>query len=208
MKLLYFSATLQDSPSPVWRRFVVPMDYTFSELHQVMQIIFGYKDKQDYEFIFQNPKLRITVDPELYQQYRYFQTDEGRHYLAHMVEEGHEVDTSVEVAWAEDLPIDPLTLKHTQFSYLYDFGDEWYYDLVLMDIVEEGEAVPCVREGLGTAPYEEVGGREGYYELVEVLTNPDHADHEAVRLWVNEMDYHFYDQDDVNEALKKWAMNK
>ena len=38
MKSLYFSATLRDSAAPVWRRFSVPMTYTFTQLHDCLLI--------------------------------------------------------------------------------------------------------------------------------------------------------------------------
>ncbi|MDO4281443.1 MAG: plasmid pRiA4b ORF-3 family protein [Peptococcaceae bacterium] len=202
MKALYFSATLKDSVAPVWRRFAVPMNYTFQQLHDVLQIIFGYSGKEDFEFVFKNPKLRITMEKDLYERYLFLQSDEGKHYLAHKKEEGFAVDTSVEVAWAETLPLDPLTLKHREFEYIYDFSDDWTYDLELVDIIEEGENFPVVREGLGNAPFEACGGFDGYYELVDILTTPDHPDNEEIRVWVEEMGYQFYDQDDVNDALR------
>ena len=112
---------------------------------------------------------------------------------------------SVEVAWAEDLPLDPLALKHRQFRYIYDFSDDWTYDIELIDVLDDVPPVPALREGMGNAPFEACGGFAGYYELMDVLTTPDHSDNAAIHAWVDEMGYKFYDKDEVNEALHAFA---
>lgn len=205
MKSLYFSAVLEDGEAPVWRRFSVPMNYTFEQLHDCLQILFGYSGNEEYEFVIDEPKLRITCDSDLYERYLFLKSDAGKAYLEEKREDGFEVDTSVEVAWAQDLPLDPLTLKYRTFSYIYDFSDEWLYKLELLDIIEDGPGVPMLREGLGNAPFEACGGLDGYYELVEILTNPNHADNESIRMWVDEMGYRFYDEEDVNDALRAYG---
>lgn len=202
MKSLFFSATLRGGTAPVWRRFCVPMDYDFAKLHQVMQILFGYSGREGYEFVFDDPKLRVTTDTDLYERYRFLKSDAGKHYLEEKKKDGFNVDTSVEVAWAEDLPLDPLTLKHRQFRYIYDLSDEWTYDLELVDILEDGPEMPLVREGLGNAPFEACGGFGGYYELMEILTTPDHPENAAIHAWVETMGYRFYDEDEANAALR------
>lgn len=207
MKALFFSATLRGAEAPVWRRFCVPMDYDFAKLHEVLQILFGYSGREGYEFVFDDPKLRITVDTDLYERYRFLKSDAGKHYLADKEKEGYAVDMSVEVAWAEDLPLDPLTLKHRQFRYIYDFSDDWTYDIELIDILEDVPPVPALREGLGNAPFEACGGFTGYYELVDILTTPSHPDNAAIHAWVEEMGYQFYDPEEVNKALRHYAEN-
>lgn len=205
MKSLFFSATLRGAEAPVWRRFCVPMEYDFAKFHQVLQILFGYSGREEFEFVFDDPKLRVTSDVDLYESYRFLKSDEGKHYLADKEKEGYNVDMSVEVAWAEDLPLDPLTLKHRQFRYIYDFSDDWTYDIELVDLLEDGPVLPELREGLGNAPFEACGGFSGYYELMEALTTPEHPDNAAIRSWVDEMGYHFYDAEEVNQKLRDFA---
>lgn len=189
----------------MWRRFCVPMEYDFAKLHDVLQILFGYSGREGYEFVFDDPKLRITADVDLYERYRFLKSDAGKQYLAEKEKEGYAVDMSVEVAWAEDLPLEPLTLKHRQFRYIYDLSDEWTYDLELIDILEDVPPVPALREGMGTAPFEASGGFAGYYELMDVLTTPSHPDNAAIHAWVDAMGYTFYDKDAVNDALRAYA---
>ena len=53
--------------------------------------------------------------------------------------------------------------------------------------------------------FEACGGFDGYYELVDILTTPEHPDNESIRVWTEEMGYRFYDHDDVNDALQAYG---
>jgi hypothetical protein len=71
----------------------------------------------------------------------------------------------------------------TRFGYLYDFGDGWTHDI---EVLGPGEAQPGCGYGEGRCPPEDCGGPTGYAELVEVLADPTHDDHEHLRSWVGE----------------------
>jgi hypothetical protein len=71
----------------------------------------------------------------------------------------------------------------TRFGYLYDFGDGWTHDI---EVLGPGEAQPGCGYGEGRCPPEDCGGPTGYAELVEVLADPTHDDHEPMRSWVGE----------------------
>jgi pRiA4b ORF-3-like protein len=71
----------------------------------------------------------------------------------------------------------------TRFGYLYDFGDGWTHDI---EVLGPGEAQPGCGYGEGRCPPEDCGGPTGYAELVEVLADPTHDDHEHMRSWVGE----------------------
>ena len=69
----------------------------------------------------------------------------------------------------------------TEFQYLYDFGDDWTHDVQVLG--PGGPAAGCV-DGHGACPPEDCGGPGGYAELLEVLTDPVHPEHEHMRSWV------------------------
>jgi hypothetical protein len=202
MKALYLSAVLQDSDQPVWRHFLVPIDITFVQLSQVMQTLFGYHHNKDWEFLETDHKMRITADPMLYAQARYLNSPEGNQWLESRAKEGHEVDTSVEIVWA-DLPVAPLAEHDTTLYYHYDFEDDWLYELHVLDQLDDiADTDLVVRDGLGTAPFEDCGGKDGYYAMLDALMDPKHPEHQAVRTWSQDQGYVFYDRDDVNAKLK------
>lgn len=69
----------------------------------------------------------------------------------------------------------------TEFEYLYDFGDGWTHDV---EVLGRGGPAPACVEGHGTCPPEDCGGPAGYAELLDVLADPAHPEHEHMRSWV------------------------
>jgi Plasmid pRiA4b ORF-3-like protein len=69
----------------------------------------------------------------------------------------------------------------TEFEYLYDFGDGWTHDV---QVLGRGGSAPVCVDGHGACPPEDCGGPGGYAELLEVLADPAHPEHERMRSWV------------------------
>jgi hypothetical protein len=74
----------------------------------------------------------------------------------------------------------PLRALPSRFVYLYDFGDGWEHDVEVLG--PGGERPACV-SGTGACPPEDVGGPPGYAEMLGVLGDPDHPEHEAMAIW-------------------------
>lgn len=51
---------LEDTKPPVWRRIIVPERITFAELHQIIQILFGWSDSHPHNFFI--PSKQILID--------------------------------------------------------------------------------------------------------------------------------------------------
>jgi hypothetical protein len=43
-KGLQFKATLKDIKPEIWRRFIIPADFRLDQLHDVLQVLFGWVD--------------------------------------------------------------------------------------------------------------------------------------------------------------------
>jgi hypothetical protein len=69
----------------------------------------------------------------------------------------------------------------TEFEYLYDFGDGWTHDV---EVLGSGGPAPGCVDGHGACPPEDCGGPAGYAELLDVLADPAHPEHERMRRWV------------------------
>ena len=70
-------------------------------------------------------------------------------------------------------------------TYTYDFGDHWVHLLHLEWILysQEGvQAVSCLG-GERSCPPEDVGGKTGYTEFLEVIRNPDDEQHTHFLEW-------------------------
>jgi hypothetical protein len=60
----------------------------------------------------------------------------------------------------------------------------------------------CV-DGANACPPEDCGGVYGYKELLEVLADPDHEDHDRLTIWVGRpFDPMLFDLPGVNAALQ------
>ena len=70
-----------------------------------------------------------------------------------------------------------------EFEYLYDFGDGWTHDV---EVLGPGGSAPGCVDGHGACPPEDCGGPGGYAELLDVLADPAHPEHEHMRTWVGD----------------------
>lgn len=69
----------------------------------------------------------------------------------------------------------------TRFEYLYDFGDGWTHDI---EVLGRGGPRPGCVDGHGACPPEDCGGPGGYAELLDVLADPTHPEHDRLRGWI------------------------
>jgi hypothetical protein len=71
-----------------------------------------------------------------------------------------------------------------RFVYLYDFGDGWTHDV---EVLGAGGDQPGCVYGEGSCPPEDCGGPSGHAELLAILADPEHDDHEHMRAWAGEL---------------------
>ncbi len=150
----------------VWRRVSVPANYSFHDLHTIIQIAFGWEDCHMYMF-----------SPEGYGSSPVIQLDEG--------EMDSFMGSSIEIKDAEETKLSEIfTTPKQKFTYLYDFGDDWLHQIVLEKIHTVVSLLPIVSEGEGTCPPEDCGGIGGYHEIKIALANKRHPDHKSAKEWL------------------------
>jgi len=93
-----------------------------------------------------------------------------------------------------------------RFSYEYDFGDSWGYEVVVEEATRSSRGLKyavCI-DGQNACPLEDCGGVGGYAELLEVLADPDHEDHDQFTQWVGgRFDPSSFDLGGVNAVLQQ-----
>ncbi|MBO0714029.1 MAG: plasmid pRiA4b ORF-3 family protein [Acidimicrobiales bacterium] len=77
----------------------------------------------------------------------------------------------------------PLRALPSRFGYLYDFGDGWEHEVVVLG--PGGEQPGCLL-GEGACPPEDVGGPHGYAQFREALADPDDPEHDQMRRWAGD----------------------
>lgn len=153
-------AWLADSDPPIWRTLAVPADFTLELMHWVMQAAFDWDDSHLHAF----------------------QTKNGRRYQA----KAEEHSSAVDRMWGDVMEgvedESEWTLRHLfeelkqMLVYEYDFGDSWIHGIKLIrthERAEEFEGVPICLAGEQAAPPEDCGGLWGYYEKLDIISDPD-----------------------------------
>lgn len=148
--------TLRNTKPPVWRRLEMPADITLARLHTVIQVAFGWDDSHLH--VFETPVGEFgAADSEL----------------------GHRADGSVTLEQVAPGPRDKIT-------YTYDFGDDWRHDILVETVLDPDNAVsyPRCTGGRRAGPPEDCGGVWGYANLIDVLADPTHPEHEDRLDWL------------------------
>lgn len=94
------------------------------------------------------------------------------------------------------------------FTYSYDFGDGWEHKVTVEHVipVAPGMTVPTCADGRRACPPEDCGGPWGYGELLAILADPSHPEHEERVMWAGEwgggmLDSDAFDTSEFNDNL-------
>jgi hypothetical protein len=74
-------------------------------------------------------------------------------------------------------------------EYEYDFGDGWTHEVLLEEIIPKPprKRYPKCIDGARACPPEDCGGPGGYWDLMEILADPTHEDHEMMKEWLGRL---------------------
>ena len=160
-KVLTLKVTLVDSAPPIWRRLEVLSSMTLGNLHYTVQIAMGWTNSHLHDF----------------------------HIAGRRYGRPHSDD-----AIYGDAPLheDTITLsqvvkrKGSKMEYQYDFGDSWEHEILLEGIAEPEPSVyyPRCVAGEMRCPPDDCGGLYGYYDMLEILKDPEHEEYETWREWL------------------------
>lgn len=165
-KVYQFKVVLKHTEPPIWRRIQVPKTYTFWDLHVAVQDVMGWEDYHLHEFLLSS-------------------TETGGN-LKIGIPEG-DFDKDVHPGWKCKIT-DYLSEKNRSADYVYDFGDYWEHTIELEKILprEENIKYPVCIEGEMACPPEDCGGIYGYYDLLDIIGDPNHKEHEDMLDWLGE----------------------
>ena len=157
------------------RTLLVPAEYTFADLHRVLQAAYEWKDYHLYEFRVGDERISMPLE---------YDDDEPDLYASEAV-----LSSKLEVG--------------SVFNYLYDFGDSWEVSIYVASIRPDfDQPWPLCVSCDGPNPPEDVGGVPGFLDFVEAYNDPDHPDHEEMREWAGywSSEPNIYS---INSALKR-----
>ena len=93
-----------------------------------------------------------------------------------------------------------------KFIYEYDFGDGWQHEVLVEELLPADAAFkhPVCLAGENACPPEDCGGMGGYYDLLEILADPKHPEHEEMKEWIGgDWDAQRFNLNAVNATLKR-----
>ncbi len=153
---------------PLWRRLELASDMLLDELHDVLQVAFGWTDSHLHRF---------SAGTSVYDR------DTEQYLSPFEVEEGEDGVPEHEVRLDELLVEVGDTLL-----YAYDFGDGWEHGVRLEAVLPRDDAASraICTTGRRPGPPEDCGGVSGY-ELFSAATDPTHADHAEARAEIARM---------------------
>ncbi len=172
--------TLRSVKPPIWRRVQMRGNSTLSTLHETIQLLMGWQDGHLHEF--EADDVRYGV-PEPRQSDFW----------------GEPVKAESRARLQQVLPAEKCRLTYT-----YDFGDNWLVDVVLERILppDDTKRYPLCLAGRRAGPPDDSGGPWGYMEMLQVLADPKHPDHEEMKEWLGgDWDAEAFTVDEANGLL-------
>jgi hypothetical protein len=178
--ILQLKISLAHISPPVWRRIQVRNTVSLLDLHDIIQVAFGWEDAHLHEF----RKGRQSVFDSA----------------------ALDFDPSAMAEREARTPLNRFLMKpKDKLAYLYDFGDSWLHKIAVEKVLdpEPGTAYPVCLAGARLGPPEDCGGVWGYQSMVEVLKDPGHNEYEHYLEWVGEgFDPEAFDLNEINSRVR------
>ncbi|NOX89725.1 MAG: plasmid pRiA4b ORF-3 family protein [Calditrichaeota bacterium] len=166
-RVYQFKITLKDIKPPIWRRILVPENYSFWDLHVAIQDSMGWFDCHLHEFRIVNPKTAMRE--------------------AIGIPDDDFDDFEMKAGWKCKIK-DYFSEDNPKADYIYDFGDNWEHTVTLEKILpkSENQEYPVCVAGKRKCPPEDCGGVWGYMGLLEAINDPGHELHLEMLEWVGD----------------------
>lgn len=185
MNLVYqLKCKLQHTKPAVFRTFLVDCSINFYELHHILQIVMGWYNCHLFNFKYHDYYLELpNVADDEYDTFGRFQKVDPRKIIL------------------SEFFISPKN----SINYTYDFGDNWQHEILLQKIIESNDvstSLPFCIKGKYACPPEDCGSIPGYYNIIDVMSNPKHREYKSYVEWLGDpFDMEGFDIDFVNEEL-------
>ena len=160
-------------------------DSTIADLHYIIQIVMGWDNDHLHQFI---------IDKQFYSDPEFELNDSFG---------GSTVRNEKKTLLQDVAPRAGKVL-----IYEYDFGDSWTHRIKVEKILKQESsaksAMECV-DGARACPPEDCGGIWGYQDMLQVLKDPKHEEHESTMEWLGEeFDPEAFNLEKINTFLKRF----
>lgn len=188
MKAYQLKIQIKNSHPPIWRRLIVPAGLSFSQLAVILNEAMGWCGYHLFSFEFYHLGIHVEDNVEEYDDFGW---------------------SDYEREEADETLIDTYLDTEEWFTYIYDFGDDWQHRVTVEKILEDYDKnYAQVLKYKGNTPYEDCGGIDEYYRILEILRNPDSPEYEEMKEWTEGNFCTEYDMECVNESLKNLCLGE
>jgi len=177
--------TLDDIEPAIWRRVELPLSNSLKTLHLAIQAVMLFENYHLFRFDVGEASYGICFDDDYMDPPT---RDAGNIRLAKLVERGI-----------------------TDFTYTYDFGDDWRHSIVIEEVssADPTTAYPRFVDGDGRAPPEDVGGPPGFEEFLDAMARPRHPEHKSVLEWYGRVfDLNDISSNEINARMATLAKRR
>lgn len=182
--IYHLKVVLNETKPIIWRRLQVPGNANLGWLHAVLQVAMGWTNSHLHQF---------RVGEVLYSDPRHNSPE---------FEDEPEISDEHKATLLQVVPGQKEVL-----AYEYDFGDSWHHLITVEKILRPEPAAAAVAEcldGARACPPEDCGGPWGYDNLLKILRNPKHEEHESMKEWLGRpFDPKAFDLEQANTYLEK-----
>ncbi|HHV75394.1 MAG TPA: plasmid pRiA4b ORF-3 family protein [Thermoanaerobacterium sp.] len=193
--------TLEIENHNIWRRLVVPINITFTQLHKVLQAAFGWQDYHLHEFfIYGNERQDVSfINHPSYSK-------DGYKAIVNLVSDEEAFDypneSDIEMIFEKGIKLSKYIPQYKRLMYVYDFGDNWQHYIEVQKIIDNYDKnyAVCI-DGEGNAPPEDVGGEYGYDEFLEIISDKNNPEYENMMAWGENQGYKEFDIEEVNKKI-------
>ena len=160
--------SLQGIMPIIWRRIQVLSNYTFWNLHVVIQEAFAWNDSHLHRFTCAKNSDATPI------------------VIGIPLEPAFEDENFILPGWEHEIRA-YITFDSCKIEYTYGFEDNWQHGIELEEIlpIEQGITYPRCIAGQRNSPPEDCGGVFGYQNLLMILEDPEHDEYESTREWVD-----------------------
>jgi hypothetical protein len=182
--LYHLKVVLNATKPVIWRRLQLPGNANLGWLHAVLQVAMGWTNSHLHQF---------RVGELLYSDLRH---------------NSPEFEGDPEILDEHKATLQQVAPQQKDMlGYEYDFGDSWDHQITVEKILPPDPAAATVAlclDGARACPPEDCGGPWGYYNLLKILRNPKHEEHDSMKEWLGRpLDPEAFDVEKVNSYLRK-----
>lgn len=161
----------------------MPSNINLASFHVVLQIVMGWSDSHLHQFISGSTMYGIPDD------------ESGGDF-------GFEINNENEYNLSQ-----LLRKEKDSLIYEYDFGDGWEHKIILEKVLPHDTSldVPRCIKGKRACPPEDCGGIWGYQDLIEMINDTSHPEHEEMLEWLGgDFDPEYFDVNETNAILSEY----